>query len=246
MSARIVFAWSGASDAWARIAAAAAARGADIVTVTLDLGQGADLGEVRDRALALGALRAHVLDVREEFARDYMLPALHADALRSDPMAQQLAVQLATRKLDEVAAIEEATPVVESIVVDRTLFGRSGAMSALTKAPAEAPSTSARVEIAFERGVPVAVNGVSMGLTELVEILTIIAGHHGVGHIGAVEAPAAVVLMSAYAALAGPGEPEAATGIVRLTLFRGEHTVTGVDAGSRIPDPGSRLMVEPS
>ena len=34
---------------------------------------------MRDRALAAGAVRAHVLDVREEFARDYVLRALKAD-----------------------------------------------------------------------------------------------------------------------------------------------------------------------
>ena len=63
MTARIVFAWSGGADAWANIAATAKARAAEIVTLTLDLGQGADLEEVRDRALASGAIRAHVLDV---------------------------------------------------------------------------------------------------------------------------------------------------------------------------------------
>ena len=39
----------------------------------VDLGQGRELEEVRDRALAAGAVRAHVLDVRDEFARDYIL-----------------------------------------------------------------------------------------------------------------------------------------------------------------------------
>ena len=45
---------------------------------------GAALEAVRDRALAGGAVRAHVLDVREEFAHDFVLPALKADALDHD------------------------------------------------------------------------------------------------------------------------------------------------------------------
>jgi argininosuccinate synthase len=236
MTARIVCAWSGGAEAWARIAAAAAARAAEIVTLTLDLGQGTDLEEVRDRALASGAVRAHVLDVREEFARDHVLPALHAHALQADPEGQQLAARLVARKLEEVAAIEGATPVMESIAIDGTLLGRHGAAYALTKASADAPSAPAHVEIAFEHGVPVAINGVSMALTELIEILTIIAGHHGVGRIGLVEAPAAVVLMTAYAALAGAFPPTDVTGVVRLTLLKGDHTVSGV----------SRPMAEPS
>ncbi len=51
------------------------------MTVTLDLGQGGELTDVRERALAAGAVRAHVIDAREEFVRDFILPALQAGAL---------------------------------------------------------------------------------------------------------------------------------------------------------------------
>jgi argininosuccinate synthase len=224
VNTRIVFAWSGASDAWTAIAATAAAHDAEIVTLTLDLGQRDDLEEVRDRALAAGAIRAHVLDAREEFARDYVLPALRANALQHDPMARGLASQLVSRKLDEIAVIEDAAPVVDSVAIRDTLLGREGTPYTLTKAPADAPKTPAQVEIEFERGVPKAINGVPMALSELIEILTIIAGHHGVGRIGSIEAPAAVVLMAAYRALAN-GSPDTLTGSVRLTLFKGEHAV---------------------
>ncbi len=266
----MVFAWSGASEAWRAIAATAAARGAEIVTLTLDLGQGADLEEVRDRALASGAVRAHVLDVREEFARDYVLPALQTHLLQCDPMARRLASQLAASKLEDVAVIEGATPAVESVAIDDTLLGRQGSTYTLTKAPADAPPMPAHVEIAFERGVPKAINGVPMPLTELIEILTIIAGHHGVGRIepgsgirdpgsgsrepgsggadagGISEAPAAVVLVAAYTALENACQPASVSGTVRLELLKGDHTVIAVAPGSRIPDPGSRLAMEPS
>ena len=46
-----------------------------------DLGQGKELDDIRERAMAVGAVRAHVVDVREEFAREYILPALQAGAM---------------------------------------------------------------------------------------------------------------------------------------------------------------------
>jgi len=249
MTARIVFAYSGAADAWAPIAAAAAARGAEIVTLTLDLGQGTDLEEARDAALAAGAVRAHVLDVREEFARDYVLPALHAGVLQHDPMAFALAAELVSRKLEEVAAIEGAAPAAEPVVIHNNLLGRQGAAYTLTKAPADAPPSPAHVEIGFEGGVPVVINGVPMALTELIESLSIIAAHHGVGRIergsgigdrgsgpGVVEAPAGVVLAAAYAALAEAFHPGPASGSVCLMLLKGEHTVVAIgDQESRMP-----------
>ena len=249
MTDRLVFAYSGASEAWAAIAQAASVHAADIVTLTLDLGQGAGLEDIRDRALAAGAVRAHVLDAREEFARDYVLPALQTNALQDDPMGLALAAQLVSRKLEEIAAIEKGTPVTDSVVVHDTLLGRRGAAYTLTKAPSGAPKTPAHVEIAFERGVPVAVNGVPMALTELIESLSIIAGHHGVGRIAingtCAEAPAAVVLVAAYTALASTRRSAAPTGAVRMRLLEGGHLVTHVDPGSPIPDLGSRLTVAP-
>ena len=56
--------------------------GAEIVALTVDLGQpGEDFEIVRDKALRLGALDCLVVDAKEEFARDYVLPAIKANAL---------------------------------------------------------------------------------------------------------------------------------------------------------------------
>ena len=84
---RIVLAYSGGLDTSVAIPWLAEKYGAEIVAVTMDLGQGKELEDVRDRALAAGAVRAHVLDVREEFARDYVLPALKADARLRGPLS---------------------------------------------------------------------------------------------------------------------------------------------------------------
>src|SRR3954469_14763476 len=55
---------------------------AEVVALTVDLGQpGEDFEVVKGKAMHLGALDCHVIDAREEFARDYVLPAIKANAL---------------------------------------------------------------------------------------------------------------------------------------------------------------------
>src|SRR5258705_10325750 len=110
---RIVLAYSGGLDTSVAIPWLAETYHAEIIAVTIDLGQGRELEEVRDRALATGAVRAHVLDAREEFARDYVLPALKADAIYEDryPLATALGRPLIAQKLVEIAEIEQATAV---------------------------------------------------------------------------------------------------------------------------------------
>src|SRR6187401_512710 len=110
---RIVLAYSGGLETSVAIPWLAEKYRAEIVAVTLDLGQGKELEDVRDRALASGAVRAHVLDVREEFARDYVLPSLKADAVYEDryPMGTALGRPLIARKLVEIAGIEQARAI---------------------------------------------------------------------------------------------------------------------------------------
>jgi argininosuccinate synthase len=110
---RIVLAYSGGLDTSAAIPWLKEHFNAEIVTVTMDLGQERELEAVRDRALAIGALRAHVLDVRELFVHDYVLPALKADALFDDrsPMTAALARPLIAQKLVQIAEIEHAQAV---------------------------------------------------------------------------------------------------------------------------------------
>ncbi|MEA2482556.1 MAG: argininosuccinate synthase [Thermoleophilaceae bacterium] len=80
--------------------------GAELVAVTINLGQpGEDFDVVRGKALDLGAIDCKVIDAREEFARDYVLPAIKANALYGGgyplftalarPLIAKLAVQVA-------------------------------------------------------------------------------------------------------------------------------------------------------
>jgi argininosuccinate synthase len=280
---RIVLAYSGGLDTSVAIPWLRERYQAEVIAVTLDLGQGKELADVRERALAIGAASAHVVDVREEFVREYILPALKAGAIYEDkyPLATALGRPLIAKHLVRIAALEGATAIahgctgkgndqvrldvsaraldpglkviaparvwgmtrpdeieyarVRGIPVpatvespystDANLWGRSiecGVLEdpwaeppeeiyTLTKAPADCPDTPAYVEIAFERGVPVQVNGVEMSPLELIACLDTIAGAHGVGRIDMLEnrlvgiksreiyeAPAAVVLHAAH------------------------------------------------
>src|SRR5438067_7927412 len=55
---------------------------AEVVALTVNLGQpGEDYAVVKGKAMAIGAVEAHVVDAREEFAREYVLPAIRANAV---------------------------------------------------------------------------------------------------------------------------------------------------------------------
>ncbi len=108
---RIVLAYSGGLDTSVAIPWLREKYGAEIIAVTLDLGQGRELNQIRERAMSTGAIRCHVLDVRDEFARDYILPALQADALYEEryPLATALSRPLIAKKLVDIAHMENAT-----------------------------------------------------------------------------------------------------------------------------------------
>jgi argininosuccinate synthase len=245
---------------------------ADVVTVTLNLGQSGDMAELREHALSAGAMRAHVLDKREEFAREIVLPSLKAGALSDGryPMATALSRPLIAKALVEIAAIEGAKTVAHGATgrdrrrlsqpivtlnpaltelacaeelgflkalspeasaavnrIDDNLWGRTigrrgdegssapdDAIFKVTRRLDDTPAKPAHVEVQFERGAAVGINGVTLPFMELIESLTTIAGEHGVGRLDRIkvradgkrsrafyEAPAAVVLHLAHAEL---------------------------------------------
>jgi argininosuccinate synthase len=110
---RIVLGYSGALDTSVAIRWLAEHFDAEVVAVVLDLGQGRELTDVRARALALGAVRCHVIDVREEFAHHFILPALQAGAMYEDgyPLATALSRPLIARRLAQIAAMEGASAI---------------------------------------------------------------------------------------------------------------------------------------
>jgi argininosuccinate synthase len=83
MPERVVLAYSGGLDTSVAVRWIAEEWGAEVVALAVDVGQSADddWETIRRRALAAGAVEAIVVDARDEFARDYVTPALQANAL---------------------------------------------------------------------------------------------------------------------------------------------------------------------
>jgi len=258
---------------------------AEVVCLTVNLGQpGEDYGVIEGKALKLGALQCHVVDAREEFARDYVSPAIKANALYGGgyplftalgrPLIAKLAVDYARssgcdtiahgctgKGNDQVrieATIATLAPELKTIApvrswqmgreeeiayarehgipvkggteaapysIDDNLWGRSSEgrwIEDLSHAPEDdvfqlvtrpelAPDEPETIEVEFEAGVPVALNGEPMGLVELLEATAEIAARHGVGIVDHIEdrivglkvrdiyeVPAAAILLPAH------------------------------------------------
>ncbi|MFM8793160.1 MAG: argininosuccinate synthase domain-containing protein, partial [Solirubrobacterales bacterium] len=79
---KVLLLYSGGLDTSVMLHWIQAEYGAEVVTLTIDLGQpGEDYDAVTGKARDLGAVETVVIDAREEFARDYVLPAIKANAL---------------------------------------------------------------------------------------------------------------------------------------------------------------------
>jgi argininosuccinate synthase len=103
---KVVLAYSGGLDTSVAIGWIAERTGADVIALAVDVGQGGeDLQTIKARALACGAAAAEVVDARDEFANDYCMPALLANALYMDryPLVSALSRPLIARHLARVA-----------------------------------------------------------------------------------------------------------------------------------------------
>jgi argininosuccinate synthase len=234
---------------------------AEVVALTVNLGQpGEDYEVIEGKAKQLGALECHVVDAREEFARDYVAPAIKANALYGGgyplftalgrPLIAKLAVEYARRsgcdtiahgctgkgndqvrieatvatlapelkviapvrswqmgREEEVAyAREHGIPVkggteVAPYSIDDNLWGRSSEgrwiedldhapeddVFQLVTRPEEAPDDPEVVEVTFERGLPVALNGERLDLVPLLERAADMGARHGVGIVDHIE-----------------------------------------------------------
>jgi argininosuccinate synthase len=111
---RVVLAYSGGLDTSVAIGWIGEQTGAEVIALAVDVGQGGeDLETIRARALACGAAEAVVVDARDEFASEYCMPALRANALYMDryPLVSALSRPLIVSHLARVAAEYGATVV---------------------------------------------------------------------------------------------------------------------------------------
>ncbi|GAA4718989.1 argininosuccinate synthase [Brevibacillus fulvus] len=256
---KIVLAYSGGLDTSVAIRWLQETYNYDVIAVTFDVGEGKDLDFVQNKALQVGAIKSVVVDAKEAFANDYVLPALKANALYEGkyPLVSSLSRYLISRVLVEIAEKEGAVAVAHGCTgkgndqvrfdvsftalnpnlkivapvrewgwtrdeeiqfaqkhnipipidldnpfsIDQNLWGRScecGVLEDPWAAPPEeayeltnsienAPDQPEEIEITFVKGVPTALNGEEMLLSELILKLNKIAGKHGVGRIDHVE-----------------------------------------------------------
>ena len=278
---KVILAYSGGLDT--SVAITWLNKDYDVIAVCMDVGEGNDLDFIHDKALKVGAIESHVIDVKDEFAEDYVLVALqgHTFYEQKYPLVSALSRPLISKKLVEIAhktgattiahgctgkgndqvrfevAIASLDPKLKVIApvrewkwsreeeinyakangvpipadldspysVDQNLWGRANECGVLenpwneapedaydlTVAPEAAPDSPAYVNIDFEAGVPVALDGKKMKLADLILELNDLAGQHGVGRIEHVEnrlvgiksreiyeCPGAVTLLAAH------------------------------------------------
>jgi len=286
MSDKTVLAYSGGLDTSVAIRWMKETYGSDVITLTVDVAGDRDLEGTRQKALAVGAVKALVADAREAFLNGFVFPALKANAVYQGvyPLATALSRPLMAKLLVEAARQEGATAVAhgctgkgndqvrfdvavaalapdlkviaparewgmtreETIAyadkhgipvpitsaspysIDENLWGRSiecGVLEdpwvepprdvfAWTASPEETPEQPAYVEIGFEKGLPISLDGQRLDGVSLVLELNRVAGLHGVGRIDHIEdrlvgiksreiyeAPAGTVLVMAHKAL---------------------------------------------
>ncbi|MBP8742731.1 MAG: argininosuccinate synthase [Acidaminococcaceae bacterium] len=232
----------------------------EVIAVTADLGQGAELDPVYDKALKSGASKCFILDLKEEFISDYVWPVVKAGAVYEKKylLGTSFARPLIAKKLVEIALAEGADAVAHgatgkgndqvrfelsvkalapqlSVIVpwrewnirsredaidfaeahnipipvtkahdysmDRNMWHLSHEGSDLenpwnapkdelfivTNTPEKAPDKAEYVELEFEQGVPVAVNGTKLSPAKIVETLNEIGIRNGVGICDMVE-----------------------------------------------------------
>jgi argininosuccinate synthase len=283
MTKRVVLAYSGGLDTSVAVRWMIEHMGVEVVCLSADVGQEGTLEGNREKALGAGAIAYEELDLRAEFADDYVAPLVKAGALYENqyPLVSALSRPLIVQKQVEVArrygadalahgctgkgndqvrfevsamalapdlemlapvrnwgftredsiryAAEHGIPVAATkeklYSIDDNLWGRAiecGEMEDPWRRPPEGvwkmtvpTATEPReVVVAFERGVPVALDGEAMALHELVAALNSTVGSYGWGRLDMVEnrrvgiksretyeAPGALAIMVAHADL---------------------------------------------
>ena len=282
---RVLLLYSGGLDTSVMLKWIADEYEAEVVTLTVNLGQpGEDYEAVEAKARQIGAVECHTVDAREEFARDYVLPAIKANARYGGgyplftalgrPLIAKLAVDMAREhgcqavahgctgkgndqvridatvlalgpdlkivapvrnwrmgREEEIAyARKHGIPVkggseAPPYSIDDNIWGRSsegGAIEDLSEPPRDdvfelvadprkAPDEPQDLEVGFERGVPISLDGERLGLVELLDACAAAGCRHGVGMLDHIEdrivglkvrdlyeVPAAEILLTAH------------------------------------------------
>ena len=110
---KIVLAYSGGLDTSVAIQWLKETYGAEVIAFCADLGQGEDLGAVKEKAMKTGASKVYVEDLREEFVSDYIFPMLRMNAVYEGSylLGTSIARPLIAKRQIEIAEKEGADSV---------------------------------------------------------------------------------------------------------------------------------------
>lgn len=110
---RVVLAYSGGLDTSVAVKWISEVHDLEVIALAVDVGQGEDFDAIRSRALAAGAVEAEVIDAKEEFANEFIVPALFANALYENkyPLVSALSRPVITKHLVEAARRHGAATV---------------------------------------------------------------------------------------------------------------------------------------
>ncbi|MCO4662273.1 argininosuccinate synthase [Streptococcus infantarius subsp. infantarius] len=108
---KVILAYSGGLDT--SVAITWLMKDYDVLAVCMDVGEGKDLDFIHDKALKVGAVESYVLDVKDEFAEEYVLPALQAHTYYEQkyPLVSALSRPVISKKLVEIAHKTGATTI---------------------------------------------------------------------------------------------------------------------------------------
>jgi len=290
-ASKVVLAYSGGLDTSVILKWLREDYGAEVVAFAADLGQGEELDGLDEKARSTGAGQVYIEDLREEFVRDYVFPALKANAVYEGTylLGTSLARPLIAKRQVEIARAENADGVSHgatgkgndqvrfelsymalepSLVIvapwrmwnfrsrtdltdfanrhgipvpttvkkpyssDRNLLHISfeggvledpwsepdESMFVLSVSPEKAPDKPTYVEIDFEAGTPVAVDGAKLSPATLLARLNELGGTNGVGRVDMVE--------NRYVGMKSRGVYETPGGTILHAAHRGLESIT--------------------
>ena len=111
MADKVVLAFSGGLDTSVAVKYLQVEHDLDVITVTVDVGQGDNWSAIARKAKSLGVKKHYTIDAQNEFVQNYILPAIKANALYQTKysLATALARPLIAHKIVEIAKKEHAT-----------------------------------------------------------------------------------------------------------------------------------------
>ena len=110
---KIVLAYSGGLDTSVAVHWLNKTYGYDVIAVSIDVGEGKDLDVIKQKALDVGAISSHMINAQDEFAEQYVLPALKANAMYEGeyPLVSALSRPLISKLLVDIAHKEGAVAI---------------------------------------------------------------------------------------------------------------------------------------